>query len=125
MGNSYTEDLTTGEVWAALAWSGDIASLKQDVPSIEFVLPAKGAASFTDNLLIPVGAKNKAGAEELINFLYDPKNSGPLFEAISYVSPVKGAIDYMGPAGKDSIFVNPPVGAKFYEFGAEIGRAHV
>ena len=76
------------------------------------------SSDLTDNLLIPVGAKNKAGAEELINFLYDPKNSGPLFEAISYVSPVKGAIDYMGPAGKDSIFVNPPVGAKFYEFGA-------
>lgn len=116
VGNSYTDDLQTGEVWAALAWSGDIASLQKDVPGLEFVLPAKGAASFTDNLMIPVGAKNKAGAEALINFLYDPKNSGPLFEAINYVSPVKGAADYMTDAGKDSIFVNPPVGAKFYEF---------
>jgi spermidine/putrescine transport system substrate-binding protein len=116
VGNSYTDDLQTGEVWAALAWSGDIASLKKDVPGIEFVLPAKGALSFTDNLMIPVGAKNKAGAEKLINFLYDPKNSGPLFEAISYVSPVKGAADYMTDAGKDSIFINPPVGAKLYEF---------
>jgi len=43
VGNSYTDDLQTGEVWAALAWSGDIASLKNDVPDIEFVLPAKGA----------------------------------------------------------------------------------
>ena len=116
VGNSYTDDLQTGEVWAALAWSGDIASLKKDVPGIEFVLPAKGALSFTDNLMVPVGAKNKAGAEEFINFLYDPKNSGPLFEAISYVSPVKGAADYMTDAGKDSIFINPPVGAKLYEF---------
>ncbi|MSY13651.1 MAG: extracellular solute-binding protein [Actinobacteria bacterium] len=116
VGNSYTDDLQTGEVWAALAWSGDIASLKNDVPDIEFVLPAKGALSFTDNMMIPVGAKNKAGAEGFMNFLYDPKNSGPLFEAISYVSPVKGASAFMTDAGKDNIFINPPVGAKLYEF---------
>ncbi len=116
VGNSYTDDLQTGEVWAALAWSGDIASLKNDVPDIEFVLPAKGALSFTDNMMIPVGAKNKAGAEGFMNFLYDPKNSGPLFEAISYVSPVKGASEFMTAAGKDNIFINPPVGAKLYEF---------
>lgn len=116
VGNSYTDDLITGEVWAALAWSGDIASLQKDVPGLEFVLPAKGALSFTDNLMIPVGAANKAGAEAFINYLYDPKNSGPLFEAINYVSPVQGAVDYMTAAGKDSIFINPPVGTKLYEF---------
>lgn len=116
VGNSYTDDLQTGEVWAALAWSGDIASVQADLPGLEFVLPTKGALSFTDNLMIPVGAENKAGAEAFINFLYDPKNSGPLFEAINYVSPVKGAVDYMTDAGKDSIFVNPPVGTKLYEF---------
>ena len=116
VGNSYIDDLQTGEVWAALAWSGDVASLKKDVPEVEFVLPAKGALSFTDNLLIPVGAKNKVGAEQLINFLYDPKVSGPLFESIVYVSPVKGAADYMTDAGKSNVFVNPPADAKLYEF---------
>jgi len=118
VGNSYVDDLQTGEVWAALAWSGDIASLKKDVPEIEFVLPAKGALSFTDNLLIPVGAKNKVGAEQLINFLYDPKVSGPLFESIVYVSPVKGAVDYMTEAGRNSVFINPPASVKLYEFRA-------
>ena len=46
-GNSYTDDLTTGDVWIAIGWSGDIASLKVvDRPDIEYVLPEKGAMSF-------------------------------------------------------------------------------
>ena len=115
-GNSYVDDLQTGEVWAALAWSGDIASLKKDVPDIEFVLPAKGAMSFTDNAMIPVGAKNTLGALELLNFLYDPRNAAPLYESIVYVPPVKGAVDQMSAAGKANIFINPPADAKLYEF---------
>jgi spermidine/putrescine transport system substrate-binding protein len=118
VGNSYTDDLITGEVWIALAWSGDIATLKAaDTPDIEYVLPAKGAMSFVDNMLIPVGAENKAAAEAYMNFVYDPNVSGPLFEAITYVSPVKGAADFMTDAGKANPFVNPPAGSKLYEFG--------
>ena len=67
-GNSYTDDLQTGEVWAAVAWSGDIANLKKDVPTIEFVLPPKGAMSFTDNAMVPVGAANSRGAAKLLDY---------------------------------------------------------
>jgi len=116
-GNSYTDDLITGEVWLAIGWSGDIASLKAvDRPEIEYVLPEKGAMSFVDNCLIPLGAKNKAGAEVFLNHVYDPAVSGPLFEAITYVSPVEGATAFMTAAGQTNPFVNPPPGARLYEF---------
>lgn len=115
-GNSYLDDLATGEVWAAIAWSGDIASLKRDVPGIEFVLPPKGAMSFTDNALIPIGASNPRGAAMLLNHVYDPTVAGPLYEAINYVPSVRGAAQYMTPAGRTNPFVNPPKGSKLYEF---------
>jgi spermidine/putrescine transport system ATP-binding protein len=115
-GNSYLDDLQTGEVWAAIAWSGDIASLKKDVPGIEFVLPPKGAMSFTDNALIPIGAKNPRGAALLLNHLYDPTVAGPFYEAINYVPSVRGAAEYMSSTGRANPFVNPPQGAKLYEF---------
>ncbi len=117
VGNSYTDDLILGEVWIAIGWSGDIASLKAaDTPDIEYVLPVKGAMSFVDTCLIPVGADNKAAAEAFLNYVYEPSVSGPLFEAITYVSPVKGAIDFMTAEGQANPFVNPPAGSKLYEF---------
>ena len=115
-GNSYTDDLQTGEVWAAVAWSGDIANLKKDVPGIEFVLPTKGAMSFTDNAMIPIGADNPRGAAMLLNHLYDPAVAGPLYESIVYVPPVKGATKYMTPAGQANTFINPAPDAKLYDF---------
>ena len=115
-GNSYTDDLQTGEVWASIAWSGDIATLKKSVPEVEFVLPAKGAMSYTDNALIPIGAENPRGAAMLLNHLYDPAVAGPFYEAISYVPSVRGATQYMTPAGRANPFVNPPEGSKLFEF---------
>ena len=115
-GNSYADDLQTGEVWIALAWSGDVANLKKDLPGLEFLLPEKGAMSFTDNAMIPIRANNKVGAEELLDYVYDPAIAGPLYESIVYVPPVKGALDHMTAAAKDNVFFNPPAGAKLYEF---------
>ena len=117
VGNSYVNDLITGEVWIAVGWSGDIASLKAaDTPDIEFVLPERGAMSFVDTFVIPVGAEQRTEAEEFLNFLYDPAVSGPLFEKITYVSPVAGAKDAMSAAAQANPFINPPEGARLYEF---------
>jgi spermidine/putrescine transport system substrate-binding protein len=121
-GNSYVDDLTSGDVWAAVAWSGDVASIQADQKAankakpVQWVFPADGAMSFTDTLLIPAGAKNVEGAGKLINHFYDPAISGPLFESISYVSPVKGAGEKMSAdAGKNPL-INPPATAKIVEF---------
>jgi spermidine/putrescine transport system substrate-binding protein len=119
-GNAYTEDLQLGDTWVAMAWSGDIASLKADNPdladSIEFYIPNEGGMNFVDNAMIPNGAKNPGGASAFMNYVYDPKVAGPLYEAINYVPPVIGAVDFMTADGKDSPFVNPSADSKFYEF---------
>ena len=115
-GNSYIEDLGLGDVYAAVAWSGDVASIQAEHPDLKWVLPPEGAMSFVDTFVIPKGAKNKAGAEKLINYFYDPVVSGPLFETIQYVSPVTGASDHMSAAGAKNPLVNPPADAKIYEF---------
>ena len=119
-GNGYTEDLQLGDTWICMAWSGDIASLKQGNPDladkIEFYIPTQGGMTFVDNAMIPVGAKNPQGAAAFMNHVYDPKVAGPLYEAINYVSPVQGAVDYMSEEAKKSIYINPAVDSKLYEF---------
>ncbi len=114
-GNSYTEDLDLGDTWAAIAWSGDVAAIQEKKPELKWVLPKEGAMSFVDTFMIPKGGNVDAGAA-WINYLYDPKVSGPLFEAISYASPVTGAGDAMSDKGKNSPLVNPPATADIHEF---------
>jgi spermidine/putrescine transport system substrate-binding protein len=114
-GNSYTEDLDLGDTWAAVAWSGDVAAIQETKPELKWVLPTEGAMSFVDTFMIPKGADVDAGAA-WINHLYDPKVSGPLFESISYASPVKGAGDAMTAEGKASPLINPPATADIHEF---------
>ena len=115
-GNSYTEDLTLGDTWLAMAWSGDIANIAKENPGLKWVVPNQGGMSFTDNALIPKGAKNSSGANQFMNYVYTPSVAGPLYESIQYVPPVQGALDAMTPEGKASPFVNPPATPKLYEF---------
>ncbi len=115
-GNSYIEDLGLGDVYAAVAWSGDVASIAKEHPDLKWVLPKEGAMNFVDTFVIPKGAKNKAGAEKLINHFYDPAVSGALFETIQYVSPVKGAAEKMTPDAAKNPLINPPAEPKIYEF---------
>ena len=52
-GNDYSTDLTKGNIWVALAYSGDIVQLQSDNPDLKFVYPDEGAMAFTDNMMIP------------------------------------------------------------------------
>ena len=101
---------------AAVAWSGDVAALQKDKPDLQWVLPKDGAMSFIDTFLVPTAAGNKAGAEAMINYLYDPTVSGPLFESIQYVSPVKDAGASMSADAAKNPLINPPADAKIAAF---------
>jgi spermidine/putrescine transport system substrate-binding protein len=105
-GNGYIEDLGTGDTWACLAWSGDVAGLQGDNPDIKWVVPNNEGMSFADTMLIPKGGDPEAAAAWM-NWIYDPKVAGPLYEAINYASPVKGAGDNMSAAAAKNPLLNP------------------
>lgn len=115
-GNSYTEDLALGDTWIAVAWSGDVAQLQADHPGLEWVIPSQGGMLWVDNAMIPVGAKNPEAANKWLDWMYNPKVAGPLYESIQYIPPVQGATDYMSAAAKSSAFINPPATPPLYEF---------
>jgi spermidine/putrescine transport system substrate-binding protein len=89
-GNDYTTDLTRGNLWAAMAYSGDLVQLQADNPDLEFVFPEEGAMLFTDNLMIPKGAEHPYAAEALMNFVYEPRVAATIAEYVNYITPVKG-----------------------------------
>lgn len=115
-GNSYTDDLGAKDAIAAIAWSGDVVTLQQEHEDLVWVAPAAGQMSFVDTFVVPKAAENAEQAHAWMNYLYDPKVSGPLFEFISYVSPVEGATDNMGDDAKKSTLINPPASSKIVDF---------
>ena len=90
-GNAYLQDFGSGDTWVAMVWSGDLASSggKNDV----FVYPEEGANLWTDNMIIPKGAKNKYTAELMMDWVYDVDRAARLANFIYYISPVKGVAE--------------------------------
>jgi spermidine/putrescine transport system substrate-binding protein len=89
-GNDYADDLTRGDVVAAIGWSGDAVQLQADNPDIEWRMPDEGCMLWTDNMMIPVGAPNTAAALAFMDYVYDPEVAADITEYVQYVSPVNG-----------------------------------
>jgi len=89
-GNDYADDLTRGDVVAAIGWSGDAVQLQADNPNIEWRMPDEGCILWSDNMVIPVGAPNPSAALEWMNFVYDPQVQADVAEYVNYVTPVDG-----------------------------------
>lgn len=90
-GNEYAADLAAGNIAAAMGWSGDVIQLQADDPHMAFLIPQDGGILWSDNLMIPVKAPNKAGAEKVINYYYQPKQAAVVADYVNYVTPVHGA----------------------------------
>ena len=90
-GNDYLDALLAGDLAVALAWSGDIVTNQESVPSLRWSFPEEGFMIWNDNMMIPKGAANKANAEAWMNHYYDPAIAAELAAYIWYVSPVSGS----------------------------------
>jgi spermidine/putrescine transport system substrate-binding protein len=87
-GNEYTEDLTSGNIVAAIGWSGDGSLIGNE--NAEWRRPTDGCDLFFDQAVIPVGAPNTAAALAFLNFAYTPENAAKITDYVQYVTPVNG-----------------------------------
>ncbi len=83
-----------------MVWSGDLASSGTEGDT--FVFPEEGVMVWTDNMMIPKGAKNKYTAELMMNFVYDPKIAAQIENYVYYVCPVNGAEDILKALNKSA-----------------------
>jgi len=111
-GNSYLEDLRSGNAIAAISWSGDIllAQFEEEDPNYTFTLPETGGTLWSDNLMVPIGSPHKTNAEKLFNFYYDPAIAAEVAAWVNYICPVEGAKEEMekiDPSLVDSPLIFP------------------
>lgn len=90
-GNDYLQDFASKKVWAAMVWSGDLASSGTEGDT--FAIPTEGCMVWTDNMMIPKGAPNKYTAELMMNYVYDPQIAAQIENYVYYVCPVNGVED--------------------------------
>ena len=94
-GNSYVNDMAAGDVVLAMAWSGDVVGTLRPEQSedqdFQWTLADQGGYLWTDNMVIPKGAVNKAQAQVFVDWYYTPANAAEIGAYVQYVIPVKGA----------------------------------
>jgi spermidine/putrescine transport system substrate-binding protein len=121
--NSYLKNFAAKKTWAAMVWSGDLASSGTEGDT--FAYPEEGSMLFTDNMIILKGATNKYTAELMMDFVYDPKIAGQIENYVYYVSPVKGAKEVLEELNKKEplddyylnlLFPSDELVAKMYSF---------
>jgi len=88
-GNEYLQDFAAKTTWAAMTWSGDLAS--SGSADQVWVAPTEGSMVWSDNMVMPKGATNIYTAELMMNFVYDPVIAAQIADYVYYVSPVNGA----------------------------------
>lgn len=114
-GNSYKEDLISGDAVAVIGWSGDVFQLAaENDGKFAFALPDSGGTLWSDNLMIPSTSKNQSNSETLINYYYDPAVAAKVAQYVNYICPVQGAqaeMEKLDPALASSPFIFPDAAA--------------
>lgn len=110
-GNDYVDDLASGNVAIAQAYSGDVVQLQADNPDLKFVVPDAGGTLTLTDMVIPATTQNQAAAEEWINYTYDRTNYAKLVAYIQYIPVLSDMTDELAridPALANDPLINPP-----------------
>jgi spermidine/putrescine transport system substrate-binding protein len=119
---SYIKALENGDIWITQAWSGDIYQANNSgYPHLKFVVPKEGMMVWTDNMLIPIHAKNPVSALKWMDFYYQPQIAAKVADWVNYVTPVPGAKEILlkqdPPVGKSPlVFPTPAMTAQTRQY---------
>ena len=92
-GQDYTRALGEGDVWATMAWSGDVLQLQLANPDLQFVVPEEGGILWVTPMEILRTAPHPADAHAFLDFVYRPEIAAAITEWVGYVTPVPAVQD--------------------------------
>jgi len=85
------EKLDSGEVWAAMCYSGDAAMVAAENEDVSFFIPKEGAPLWMDSFAVVRDSNYPQAAHKLINFMLDAKIAAANTNYTYYASPNKAA----------------------------------
>jgi spermidine/putrescine transport system substrate-binding protein len=124
-GNSYKEDLISGDAVACIAWSGDITQLNEENGNKwEFALPDAGGTLWSDNMLVPIGSPHLSNAQALMNYYYDPEVAAKVTAYVQYICPVQGTQEILAKSS-DPDLKALATNSSIFPTEADSQKAHV
>ncbi|UCE77464.1 MAG: spermidine/putrescine ABC transporter substrate-binding protein [Gammaproteobacteria bacterium] len=79
--------LVSGNIVAAMVYSGDALMVQEFDENIQYLVPAEGGNIWVDYLAVVESSKNKDLAWAFINFLNEPEHAAQLAEYVYYATP--------------------------------------
>ena len=87
----YIDPLSKGDIYATMAWSGDIFQANASGADLKFVVPKEGAMVWSDNMCIPAHAAHPRDAMTYMDFVYQPEIGAMIADYVNYITPVATA----------------------------------
>lgn len=122
-GNSYTQDLQSGAIWAAMCWSGDVQVLNDEAGEelFKWVIPEEGGTKYVNSILVPNGTERMADIEKLVDFYYDPKVMAQVVAYTIGVPPIEGVREELAKidpvlAESKMLFPDESDASRIYDF---------
>ncbi len=111
-GNSYIEDLKSGNAIAGIVWSGDLFILRAETENDnwQFVIPESGGTLWSDNMMVPITSTHRKNAMAIMDYYYQPEVAAQVAAWVNYVCPVQGAqaeMEKIDPDLAESPFIFP------------------
>ena len=114
--SDYIPKVESGDIWLALGWNGDFASIKGNKGSGDavYVIPSEGTEFWVDTWAIPKDAPHVDAAHAFINFILTPAVQGKETGYTYYASAESVATPCVDPAlaGDPSVYPSAEVTAK-------------
>jgi spermidine/putrescine transport system substrate-binding protein len=98
----YVSPLSKGDLWASMAWSGDIFQANANGATLEFVVPDEGGVIWTDNMCIPQHAKHPRDAMIYMDYVYQPSVAATIADYVNYITPVPATQAIFAKEAKDA-----------------------
>ncbi|HEY9732612.1 MAG TPA: spermidine/putrescine ABC transporter substrate-binding protein [Drouetiella sp.] len=124
----YTSDqvivqLTSGDSWLSLVYSGDAYQAQRENKDVKYVIPQNGTSIWLDSLCIPTGAPHVENAYKWIDYMLEPKVAAATASYTRYATPNQEAFKLIpqNVAGDPNLYPPPDVMAKCEELG-DIGK---
>jgi len=108
--------MVSGDVIVTQDWNGDSYRIRKALPTAIFAFTKEGIEGWMDNVAVLKGAKNMDNAKAFQNFMMDPANAALASDFAGYDNGIKGGLDSLSDAFKNSPEINRPKDAPVPEF---------
>lgn len=107
--STYVDDLSSGELWLAQGWSGDVLQAARENKRVDYVIPSEGSFIWVDSLCLMRGLGTRPEVLRLVDYLLKPEVAAGIANTVRYATPNQAALSALDTAvARDPRIFPPP-----------------